>query len=200
MFVPFRTTICGIEELGDHCELGVTHVLSILDPGAPEPPAFGSFGEHARVELRFNDAIEELPDRVVPELQHVQEVLALGRDLTASPAMDAHLLVHCHAGVSRSTLTLEYRKAVEEQDVRLSDAQALGAQLDQVLLRLGRAESPHRLRSRDRVPGARRSYRFGADVFSDPSTSIVVVNNTDSPFRISGHITRKRPSGVVTSP
>ncbi len=106
MLMPFRTTICGIDELGDHCELGVTHVLSILDPDAPEPPVFGSFGEHSRVELRFNDVIEELPDRVVPGVQHLQEILALGRDLTASLATDAHLLVHCHAGVSRSTAAM----------------------------------------------------------------------------------------------
>jgi predicted protein tyrosine phosphatase len=106
MFVPFKTTICGIDELSDHCELGVTHVLSILDPDAPEPPAFGSFGEHSRVELRFNDVIEEFPDRVVPGIQHVQDILALGRDLTASPPADAHLLVHCHAGVSRSTAAM----------------------------------------------------------------------------------------------
>jgi predicted protein tyrosine phosphatase len=106
MFVPFRTTICGIEELGNHCELGVTHVLSILDPDAPEPPVFGSYGEHSRVELRFNDVIEELPDRVVPGAQQVQEILALGRDLAASPPGDAHLLVHCHAGVSRSTAAM----------------------------------------------------------------------------------------------
>jgi predicted protein tyrosine phosphatase len=106
MFVPFRTTICGIDELGDHCEVGVTHVLSILDPDAPEPPVFGSFGEHARVELRFHDVIEELPDRIVPGAQQAQEILALGRDLTASPPADAHLLVHCHAGVSRSTAAM----------------------------------------------------------------------------------------------
>jgi predicted protein tyrosine phosphatase len=106
MFVPFRTTICGIDELGDHCEVGVTHVLSILDPDAREPPVFGSFGEHARVELRFHDVIEELPDRIVPGAQQAQEILALGRDLTASPPADAHLLVHCHAGVSRSTAAM----------------------------------------------------------------------------------------------
>src|SRR6266702_5010232 len=106
MLMPFRTTICGIDELGDNCELGVTHVLSILDPDAPEPPVFGSFGEHSRVELRFNDVIEELTDRVVPGVQHLQEILALGRDLTASLATDAHLLVHCHAGVSRSTAAM----------------------------------------------------------------------------------------------
>ena len=106
MFVPFRTTICGIDELGDYRALGVTHVLSILDPDAPEPPVFGSFGEHLRVELRFNDVIEDLPDRVVPGVQQVQEILALGRDLTASPPADTHLLVHCHAGVSRSTAAM----------------------------------------------------------------------------------------------
>src|SRR5438477_6295685 len=106
MLVRFKTTICGIDELGDHCEAGVTHVLSILDPDAPEPPAFGSFGEHARVELRFYDAIEQLADRVVPEVGHVQRILALGRDLAASAAADSHLLVHCHAGVSRSTAAM----------------------------------------------------------------------------------------------
>jgi predicted protein tyrosine phosphatase len=106
MFVPFKTTICGIDELGDHCALGVTHVLSILDPDAPEPPVFGSFGEHSRVELRFHDVIEELPDRVVPGVKQVQEILALGRGLTSAAATDAHLLVHCHAGVSRSTAAM----------------------------------------------------------------------------------------------
>jgi len=106
MFVRFKTTVCGIDELGDHCQAGVTHVLSILDPDAPEPPVFGSFGEHSRVELRFYDAIEQLVDRVVPEVQHVQEILALGRDLATSPATDSHLLVHCHAGVSRSTAAM----------------------------------------------------------------------------------------------
>jgi hypothetical protein len=41
-------------------------VLSILDPAAVQPPAFGSFGEHERMELRFDDVIEERPDRVAP--------------------------------------------------------------------------------------------------------------------------------------
>jgi hypothetical protein len=35
--VPFEVTICGIDELGLHCDRGVTHALSILDPGWPEP-------------------------------------------------------------------------------------------------------------------------------------------------------------------
>jgi len=55
---PFRISVCGIEELTGHCEVGVSHVLSILDPDWPVPEAFGAFGEHSRLELRFHDVID----------------------------------------------------------------------------------------------------------------------------------------------
>ena len=58
-FAPFRITVCGIEELSGHCDANVSHVLSILDPEWPVPEAFGAFGEHARLELRFHDIIDE---------------------------------------------------------------------------------------------------------------------------------------------
>ena len=117
MLVPFKTTVCGIDELGDHAAVGVTHVLSILDPSAPQPPAFGAFGEHARVELRFDDVIEEIDDKVVPTRDHVEAILAVGRDLSISTDEAAHLLVHCHAGISRSTaaLTLILAQACPER-------------------------------------------------------------------------------------
>ena len=57
-FPPFKFSVCGIEELNRHCEAGVSHVLSILDPGWPVPEVFGVFGEHAKLELRFHDVIE----------------------------------------------------------------------------------------------------------------------------------------------
>jgi predicted protein tyrosine phosphatase len=98
--VPFKITVCGIEELGDHCDVGVSHVLSILGPSAPELPVFGSFGEHERVELRFDDVIEDSPDYVVPHGQDVEAILAFGRGLSAESSSCAHLLVHCHAGIS----------------------------------------------------------------------------------------------------
>ncbi len=105
---PFRISICGIEELGDHCEAGVTHVLSILDPEWPVPEVFGTYGEHAKLELRFHDVIQgDLPDRLPPTERHVADLLAFGRGLTAEASARApHLLVHCHAGVSRSTASL----------------------------------------------------------------------------------------------
>ncbi len=104
---PFRISVCGIEELTGHCDAGVSHVLSILDPDWPVPEAFGAFGEHAKLELRFHDIIEaDHADMIAPRQQHVADILAFGRDLSAEPGADAHLLVHCHAGVSRSTASI----------------------------------------------------------------------------------------------
>ena len=114
---PFKITVCGIEELEGHCETGVSHVLSILDPGWPVPPAFGTFGEHERLELRFNDVIEETPGMEPPQPEHVEALLAFGRDLMVEPRTGAHLLVHCHAGISRSSasMTLMLAQALPER-------------------------------------------------------------------------------------
>ena len=104
---PFRISVCGIEELAGHCDAGVSHVLSILDPEWPVPEAFGAFGEHAKLELRFHDVIEaSSPDVIAPRREHVAELLAFGRGLLEEPHDGAHLLVHCHAGISRSTASL----------------------------------------------------------------------------------------------
>jgi predicted protein tyrosine phosphatase len=119
--VPFGLTVCGIEELAGHCEVGVSHVLSILDPGHPEPPAFGTFGEHRRLELRFHDVIDEMPGMLPPREEDVATVLAFGRDLIAEPASRAHLLVHCHAGISRSTASMMLILAQARPDVPARD-------------------------------------------------------------------------------
>jgi len=97
-----RITICGIPELGQHCEAGVTHVLSILDPGWPDPEAFTDFPAHRRVALRFNDVIADLPGCVAPSREDVALLLEYGREVGAA-GLGAHLLIHCHAGISRST-------------------------------------------------------------------------------------------------
>lgn len=95
-------TVCGLDELDRHSERGVTHVLSILDPEWPEPEAFQDFDPHFRATLRFHDAIEPGPGVVLPQKSDVETILAFGRD-----AGDVrHLLIHCHAGISRSTAAM----------------------------------------------------------------------------------------------
>lgn len=100
-------TICGLDELEGHGTRAVTHVLSILDPEWPEPD-FGPYGQACvRTVLRFHDIIEPTPGLVMPKRSDVEAVLAFGRGIASDPAgPDAHLLVHCHAGISRSTAAM----------------------------------------------------------------------------------------------
>jgi predicted protein tyrosine phosphatase len=104
--LPFGVTVCGIEELAGHCATGASHVLSILDPATPVPEAFGTFGEHEKLELRFDDIVDETPGLIAPQPNDVARILAFGRNLMKEPRATAHLLVHCHAGISRSTASM----------------------------------------------------------------------------------------------
>ena len=103
-FVGFRVTVCGVAELAGHSAVGVTHVLSLLDPGFPDPDAFGAFGEHERLDLRFHDITEERLGMRLVSREDVVALLRFGRDLMREP--EAHLLVHCHMGISRSTASM----------------------------------------------------------------------------------------------
>jgi predicted protein tyrosine phosphatase len=103
---PFQFAVCGIEELGGYCKVGVSHVLSILDPVFPDPPAFAAFSAHRRLALRFHDVIGERHGMVAPCIDDVDRLLAFGREMTAEPELTPYLLVHCHAGISRSTAAM----------------------------------------------------------------------------------------------
>jgi predicted protein tyrosine phosphatase len=103
-------TVCGLEELEHHGARAVTHVLSILDPDWPDPEAFSAYDPHHRTILRFHDSIEPGPGVMLPEVGHVEAILAFGRALAhgaeARGEGEGHLLVHCHAGISRSTAAM----------------------------------------------------------------------------------------------
>ncbi|WP_046863834.1 tyrosine phosphatase family protein [Microvirga massiliensis] len=101
-------TICGLEDLQAHSCRGITHVLSILDPGWPDPEAFLTYNPHRRAILHFHDAIEPAPNVRLPEIGHVEAILDFGRSLAEDAAErgDRHLLVRCHMGVSRSTAAM----------------------------------------------------------------------------------------------
>jgi predicted protein tyrosine phosphatase len=123
---PFRITICGIDELAGHSETGASHVLSILDPDWPVPEAFGTFGGREKLELRFHDVIEEDAGMVPPSEDGVARLLAFGRNLMAEPRNDAHLLVHCHAGISRSTASMALVLAQAVPAVSAGEVSAIG--------------------------------------------------------------------------
>jgi predicted protein tyrosine phosphatase len=123
-----KLTICGLDELAGRCAPGVTHVLSILDPGWPEPEPIRNFDLNRRLKLNFHDVIEPEPGWIAPERWDVELLLAFGRNLsqmsheTGTAPSETHLLVHCHAGVSRSTaaailLLAQYEPARSAQDV-----------------------------------------------------------------------------------
>jgi predicted protein tyrosine phosphatase len=111
-----RLTVCGLDELHGAREAAVTHVLSILDPGYPDPTAFGSWRRHHRLTLRFHDVIAEYPGYDAPRPEHVAALLRFGEELHAAGDDLEHLLIHCHAGVSRSTAALAILLAREHPE------------------------------------------------------------------------------------
>jgi predicted protein tyrosine phosphatase len=121
-FVDFSITVCGVAELESHSAHGITHVLSILDPGFPDPDAFGAFGEHERLDLRFHDIVDEQPGLRLAHAEDVAMLLRFGRDLMHEKG--AHLLVHCHMGVSRSTAAMGLILAQARPDRPALDALA----------------------------------------------------------------------------
>jgi predicted protein tyrosine phosphatase len=123
--LPFAITVCGIDELHGYCAAGASHVLSILDPKRPVPEAFGIFGEHKKLELRFDDIIDETEGKRQPNLEDVERILEFGRDLLNKPGSDPHLLVHCHAGISRSTASMALLIAQAMPQLPASDVMAM---------------------------------------------------------------------------
>ena len=99
---PAPLIICGVDELDGHCDAGIRHVISILDPGVAEPDIFRSFTGHERLDLRFHDVIDEHEGMIAPQRNDIERLLQFGRSIMRSRSQ-GRLLIHCHAGLSRST-------------------------------------------------------------------------------------------------
>jgi predicted protein tyrosine phosphatase len=100
-FPTHKVTICGIPELPQHAASGVSHVLSIIDTHEPRPPALDDYAGIDHLLIRFDDVVAEYPGFEACTLQHIAKVLEFGERVHARA--DSHVLIHCHAGVSRST-------------------------------------------------------------------------------------------------
>lgn len=98
--MPFRISICGVAELHEFAG-DVSHILGILDPGTPQPEGYAHHPDALRDEFRFFDVVVNDGNRTMPTEADVAEILRVGDRLAKLPVK--HLLVHCYAGVSRST-------------------------------------------------------------------------------------------------
>jgi predicted protein tyrosine phosphatase len=96
-----KVTICGISELPLHSMAGISHVLSIIDTHEPRPAALDDYFEIEHLLIRFDDVVAEYPGFEACTPQHIATVLEFGERVHAAPG--SHVLVHCHAGISRST-------------------------------------------------------------------------------------------------
>ncbi len=140
--LPYRLSICGLDELVQHAGNDVSHVVSIIDPAQPDPEVFADYPPHDRTLLRFDDIIAPRHGMMVPGEADVRRILDLGERLADAPVR--HLLVHCHAGVSRSTATaallMAQRNPGRETDIfRRLDAMRQPAWPNSLIVRLGDA-------------------------------------------------------------
>ena len=111
-------TVCGLEELEGHRAGGVSHILSILDPGHPDPEVFAAYDRHHRTTLRFHDIIGPVGGMVQPTRDDVAAIVAFGQELVeeAEDGRPGHLLIHCHMGISRSTAAMIIMLALANPD------------------------------------------------------------------------------------
>ena len=73
-------------------------VISLLDPGYVFPdlgPSYG--GKH--LELRFHDVLVAAAGEIAPSIEHIDHLLRF----IETARRDEDLLIHCRAGISRST-------------------------------------------------------------------------------------------------
>ena len=78
-----------------------SHLVSMLaDDAFPETPEWIADADHLR--LRFHDIAEPLPDHVAPGGHHLHSLIDFARGWPG----EAPIVVHCFAGVSRSTAAL----------------------------------------------------------------------------------------------
>lgn len=93
--------VCCLAEMPRHvASLGASHVISILTANyMPETPTGIDPGKHLK--LACHDIVEPFPDAILPGGTHVERIVAFAEEWDRQ----APMVVHCFAGISRSTAT-----------------------------------------------------------------------------------------------
>jgi predicted protein tyrosine phosphatase len=104
MTARFEIKVGGLHSIGALVpQFRPTHLLGILDPPTPEPAIYGHEPQsRTTLLLRFQDIDASQPDG--PTIEHVVKIITFADQVRrAHQTTPARLLVHCHAGISRST-------------------------------------------------------------------------------------------------
>jgi len=95
--------ICGIPELPEALRPPVSHVISFLDPAWPEPQTLTAWPKQKRHLFRYDDVVAPGPGMQAPDDRLIADLVGtFDRIIGEAPE---RLLIHCHAGRSRSTAT-----------------------------------------------------------------------------------------------
>lgn len=76
----------------------VSHLVTLIDPQTPVPTPDGIAG-HRHLRLDMDDIVQPVEGRTPPSSDHVAQILNFSKNWQR----DTPLLVHCWAGISRST-------------------------------------------------------------------------------------------------
>ena len=89
-----------------------SHVVSLLDPGATFPTLEG-YRDEQRLRVSVHDIEEDLADHHPPGEAHMRAIL----DFVSGWDRTDPMLIHCYAGISRSTATAFITACVHNPDV-----------------------------------------------------------------------------------
>ena len=124
--------ICSLGELPVlMADLRPTHIVSILGD-EPFPATPNGVGTNRHLKLRFHDITDPIPGYLAPQAVHLEALITFGTAWNkAGP-----LIIHCYAGVSRSTaaaLTILclYNQGREEKAAQVLRERAPHAQPNQ---------------------------------------------------------------------
>lgn len=98
-YTPPMIVICSLADLPDAIADEAPHgVVTLLGPEMMIPALEGFEDRHLRLEM--NDIADAAPGQILPDVAHIEELLTF---VDRWPHADAPLIVHCWAGISRST-------------------------------------------------------------------------------------------------
>ena len=104
-----------------HAKAKPAQIVSLLSPGS-DFPDFEGYGEDRHMRVAMHDILEEVDGHDAPGERHVSEIIKFLGGWSA----DQPLLVHCWAGMSRSTATALIAACMHNPD---TDEEEIGKSL-----------------------------------------------------------------------